>query len=142
MRHLKILLMVLLIALSFNANLMAEEKAGEGPRLVIENSTNEIYIIMLYWIDHPFLKQTFGRPFNIVGAELAAGELFNGSYQMAVGKFYIDVWERDIPGVPNNTVRRYFKTKPKDKKLTIIISKGKGCKHPTITVIKDGTSRL
>lgn len=118
MRYFKILLIVLVMGL-FSTNAISKE-SREGPELTIRNSTHETYIVMLCWIDHPFLKETFGKPFNTVGAEMAPGESFDATYRMGTGKFYVKVC-----GLRDNHVRigKYFNVGPKDHKLVINVYK-------------------
>jgi len=129
-KYLKILFIILVMIL-MSTDVTAKE--GSGCKLTIVNQTSDTYIAMVYWLDHPFLKETFGRPFNIVGAEMQPGESFNGSYDVLPGKFYVEVWKlRTV----DKQVVKYFSIEPDVHKLTIHIDTGD--KGPIIAISKNG----
>jgi len=140
MRYIKILFIVLIIGL-LSINVVAKEELREGPKLIIKNSSNEICIVMLYWINHPFLKETRGRPFNTVGAEMDIGETFNATYPMGIGRFYITVCKRNFFD-PAITTRKDFEVRSTDKEVVILINKKSESSTFTITIVKDGKCRL
>jgi len=136
MKYLKILFIVLAISL-LSVNAIAKEEVGEGPKLVIQNLTNETYLVMLYWIDHPFLKETLGRPFNTVGAEMKPGESFNATYKMGIGKFYVEAWKLRTT---NKQISKFFTVKPGNYELMICISDGS--MGPIIGILRSNTFLL
>ena len=133
MKYLKVLFITSIIALIalitvlmmevVGTNAATKEELKEGPKLIITNSTNETYIVMLYWIDHPFLDQTLGKPMNTIGAELVPGESFYAINRIPVGEFYVDIRKIQTTGI----TRKYFFVEPEIHKLIICfkIERGK-----------------
>ena len=125
MKYLKVLFITSIIALIalitvlmmevVGTNAATKEELKEGPKLIIMNSTNKTYIVMLYWIDHPFLDQTLDKPMNTIGAELASDESFDAIYGIPIGEFYIDIRKIRTTGI----TRKYFSVEPEIHKLII-----------------------
>lgn len=97
MRKLISFIIITLLLCIFTTGAFASDtdinKKPEDCATTLVNNTDKTYIFWLSWIDHPFLHQTWGRPWHKIVAELDPGESFTAENRQAPGLYTVKYQE-------------------------------------------------
>lgn len=83
------------------------------------NNTDQAYIFWMSWIDHPFLKQTKGKPWIRTIAEMKPKESWLIDSKQSAGLYTVTCRERWKPDA--KTITKRFTIRPETIKIVITI---------------------
>lgn len=66
---------------------------AEGINVTFNNTTNSKIIAVLYWVDHPYMRQTMGLPISVAGCEMAPGKKWKLEGTEPYGEYFVRVLE-------------------------------------------------
>lgn len=111
-----------------NANEIYEHNCD----IELVNNTDNYYVFWLAWIDHPFLHQTKGKPWNKTGGGLAPKESFAPESKYAPGLYTITYWDQWANG--GIKMIRNFTILPETRKIIISVVMVLPMEIPIITL--------
>ena len=107
-------------------------KKPEGCAATLVNNTNKTYIFWLAWINHPFLNQTGGKPWNKMVAEMNPGESFTAEDQ-SPGLYTIKYQEAFRSNLPR--MGKKLTITAKNKTIVAVLMQNKN-KPPILIIFK------
>ena len=114
---------------------IAAEEQERNCLVTLVNNTDKTYVFWLAWIDHPFLHQTWGKPWNKVVAEMNPGESFTAENQ-SPGLYTIKYQEAFHSNLP--MMVEDFTITAKDKTIIAVLIPEKN-KPPILIIFKYDT---